>query len=607
MSLQVIYSNAPGSTTDLSGRVFMASEHLGLPGVVITQNAEEGSVAHFETAVDDPTGTLTLKGHRRVYYVETSAPAGAQVIGNGFLGTKTVTRGSWAVGPLARTYTAGLADSNTLISRRLVVGADGARPAETDVQRVQWLMTTTEANQFNGSATYINTSGPVAMDAVDYRGQSVEGILNDCSQASGKNYWVIYEESLGEFSLWYDWDYSATYSSTIRLSNDEADVDDSTTFAYFPDAKLSQDPSRVYSGVLIDFMPASSETTSWVYETNLATGNEFVFRDVSYPSQNVKTEAKARARAQRYLGTLDEEEDVIHVSFVVPAAAVNKLMHGHRIEMKGTHWGFEDHDYTTFTWMRAMNRTVTQIGPAHYQIDAELSPIRPTVPCPESQTNVFAGTQSFDVFIVEIANVHVSPADSGSLVGQDLGVTPYQTDVMTPGIGTSSILVAGWVFDNEGDTDTGVTSATLTILNDQPNCGSPGSAPEKVFGYQLIPNAAGSYQPVVVSSPSPFNEYGESRGWASSAAVFIANGGTPTIVQSKNGCSTGGVATITLDSVPTSGNVLVAFLAARNSPGNLAATTSGWTQMDMINAFRAGPSAHNRYGRLMWKEVCPDG
>jgi len=375
MTLQVVYSVSAGVTQDLSTQVFMASERLGLPPFSITQNAEEGSVGMSSLVVDDPLGTQVLKGHRRIYFVETSAPAGSQVIGNTYVGAKTIDRGDWVVGPLARTYTVNLADANTLIGRRIVVGSDGNRPAETDVQRVQWLLTTTEANEFNGSSTYVNTAGGIAMDAVDYRGQSVENILNDCSQASGKNYWVIYEEALGEFSLWYDFDYSATYDSALLLSNDEADIDDSTTFAYFPTSPLTQDPGRVYSGTYLPY------DGGWVYEQMTATGDEFVFRDVAYPSFNVKSEAKARARAVRYNTGSSTEEDVFKVSFVVPAASVNGLMHGMRIQIKGTHWGFTGgNDYTAFTQTRCLNRTVTQLSSTHYRIDAELSPVNMVTP-----------------------------------------------------------------------------------------------------------------------------------------------------------------------------------------------------------------------------------
>ncbi len=257
-----------------------------------------------------------------------------------------------------------------------------------------------------------------------------------------------------------------------------------------------------------------------------------------------------------------------------------------------------------YIWARVMRREITQVGPTTFAVRLDLSPM--TQPCPADQAHAFIGTQEFDIYMMEISGVLTTPQDSGSLVGQDLGVTPYTTVSLTPGNGTSSILVALWIFDNEGDTDTGVTSSDLTAIDyDAPNHGNPGAAPEAVVGHKIITSASGSYAPVVVSSPSPFQEYGESRGWASSAAVFLASGGTPTVVQTKYQPGTGGgPTTLTLDSVPTAGNLLVAFLAARNSPGSLAASGAGWTSMDMIDAYRAGPSAHHRYGRLCYKKVC---
>ena len=431
MTLQIVNSTTAGATQDLSSRVFMASERLGLPPFSITQNAEEGSVGMSTLVVDDSAGNLTLKGHRRIYFVETSAPSGQQVIGNTYIGTKTIERGDWVVGPLARTFSVQLADANTLIGRRLMVGGDANRRAETDVQRVQWLLTTTAANEFNGPSTSISTDELVSMDAVDYRGQSITAILSDCSQASGKNWWVVYFESVGRFGLWYDFDYSAVYSSTISLSNLETDVDDSTVFAYFPTATLTQDPSRVYSGTLIDFQPANTETTSWIYEQQTSTGNEFVFRDVAYPSINVKTETKARARAQRYNADSDEEDDVVKLSFVVPAASVNALMHGHRIQVKGSHWGpgaTGTKDYTAYSWMRCLQRTVTQLSSTHYRLDVDLSPVT-AVPVTAAYAELWAGSYG--------------PAGSGPVYFINDGDDPPSGTAGTPLTGSLSYIEVG--------------------------------------------------------------------------------------------------------------------------------------------------------------------
>lgn len=608
MTLQIINSTTAGATQDLSSRVFMASDRLNLPPFSITQNAEEGSVAHSTLVVDDPSGNLTLKGHRRVYFVETSAPAGQQVIGNTYIGTKTIDRGDWNVGPLARSFSVQLADANTLIGRRLMVGADANRPAETDVQRVQWLLTTTEANEFNASNTYINTANPVSMDAADYRQQNVNAILNDCSQASHKNYWVIYVESLGEFSLWYDWDYSATYSSTIRLSNDEADIDDSTTFAYFHTSTLTQDPSRVYSGTLVPFQPANTETTSWVYETQVSTGAEFVYRDVSYPSVNVHTEAKARARAQRYNANSDEEDDVVHVSFVVPAAKVNAYMHGHRIETKGTHWGFTGgNDYTTFTWMRGLNRTVTQLSSTHYRIDADLSPI--VTPCTGEQTyNVPTPSSAKSVYVWELVGANPTPIDSLSVTQQANSGTFNPGTLTAAGNETEVMLLYGYCMGNNTDSDGpggfnsggNFSSTILNIDHDKKHGIPPGDylLPESVAGHRLLTSpTAGEYAGTITYS-------GFSRWGANALAFKAAAGETLEIRQTKyqEGLDGNNQMTFTLDSPPLKDSILVVWCAVRqgylgNEIGVITGFT-GLTQVDTHASTNAGTGGRLMYGTV---------
>lgn len=569
MTLQIINSTTAGATQDLSTRVFMASERLNLPPFSITQNAEEGSVAHSTLVVDDNDSTLTLKGHRRVYFVETSAPTGQQVIGNTYIGTKTITRGDWVVGPLARTFSVQLADQNTLISRRLMVGADANRPAETDVARVQWLMGTTEANEFNGSSTYISTTGPVAMDAVNYQGQSVTQILSDCSQASGKNWWVIYEESLGEFSLWYDFHTSQFYTSAIRLSNDEVDIDDLVTFAYFPTAEMTEDPSRVYSGTLIDFQPANTETTTWIYETQISTGNEFVFRDVAYPSVNVKTETKARARAVRYNADSDEEDIVFNVSFVVPSAQVNDLMHGMSINIKGTHWT----GYTDFASTRCLKRTVTQLSSTHYRIDAELTPI-PQVP------GVDQYYTSTNLSGCEVGTwPEGSPGAGRLLVGflaqrdgstHDATIVPIGNGV-SPGSETcdaiQDIAGTGWTFiDNLSITNGAGQTGQLTLVRRNSVAGEP-----EVIRWGGAGGLAGTSRP-------------------RSHQVAISNlSGAPTVTQ-KGTCSMGAVMTSPNITVGAAGYIFAGFLYRCTGPGDGASAsftlTSRSPAVDLTKGFQ---------------------
>ena len=364
MALQVIYSNATGTTLDISTRVSGASERLSLPGVSVKENAEEGSVPTSELIVDDPDGDLTIVGLRRIYMVETSAPAGNQNIGNWFTADRTVSRGAWHVGPLARTWSVNMVDENSLLERRLFVGTDSNRPAETDIVRVAWLLTTTELNTVDDDL-YVATSDGVAMDAVDYSGQRAVEVLRDCAEASGRNYFVWYRESAAAYSLWYNFNSAALYVSDLRLSN-AGDEDNDTTFAV-TEATLTRDPSRVYSGVLMEFDSSASP----VYVQNTATGNTFTFRDTGSSSMNVKTLAKATARATRYLGDIDEELDVVRASAVLPAAKVTGIKKGMLVECQFTHFPW----YSGYTWYRVLTLGIEQVTPTDYKLALELDPV----------------------------------------------------------------------------------------------------------------------------------------------------------------------------------------------------------------------------------------
>jgi hypothetical protein len=281
-----------------------------------------------------------------------------------------------------------LTDINTPLGRRIMTGDDCNRPAETDVERIGWLIATTEQN-FIDDTTLVDTSAPVAMDAADYRYQYATQIYDDCSQASGKN-WFMYPVLEGSGSDWvagfaYMFGESTEFSSDIRISNDLDDIDSVVTFAPGRATTLTRDPSRVYSGVSIPFDGGT------VYQQNSSTVTAFARRDTSAPMINVKTLAKATARASRYLLTINTEEDVIETSIIVPPEQVNDVIPGQRIEAKYVHLP----GYSDFSWMRVLARTVTFLTPAEYGIDLTLSaqPAGPTLfPVPGDTVDGFLCT-----------------------------------------------------------------------------------------------------------------------------------------------------------------------------------------------------------------------
>ena len=137
MALRVNHIVSSGSNVDFSARLRAYS-------AVVTANAEQGSVAISQIVIDDPEGGIGITGLRPFGLTETAESSNQQVIYNGWTADREVTRGESFRTGSARKWTVNVADGNSIITRRIMRGADANRPAETDVARVQWLLGTTE-------------------------------------------------------------------------------------------------------------------------------------------------------------------------------------------------------------------------------------------------------------------------------------------------------------------------------------------------------------------------------------------------------------------------------------------------------------------------------
>lgn len=345
---RVLYeAGAEGSVTteDISHRVRAYT-------LDVTQKAEEGSVALSSMIVDDPDGDYDIVGWRRAAVYEDLASASNTLIGLFWVADRKVIRGPHR-NLAGRQWVVSLADSNALLSFRVMTGADANRPAETDVARMQWLLGTNEMNRVT-ITDFVNTTGGVAMDAVDYRGQYTIDIVNDCAQASGKNFFIYDKDTPtgAGTAIWYDFASSTSYTSSLRLTNDASEVDNVLTFAITDDSELTRDPSRVYSGAYVRYDGGS------VYDEDTSTSNFFTRRDGVVPADNVKSNAKAAARATRYLAEMDTEDDRITCGVYLPAAKVNWVRHGQRVQFKATHMP----GYEAYSYLRVLSRTVKEVS-----------------------------------------------------------------------------------------------------------------------------------------------------------------------------------------------------------------------------------------------------
>jgi hypothetical protein len=286
-----------------------------------------------------------------------------------------------------------MADENSILSRRVLSNPNANRPAETDVARVQWIATEADGQLLIDDTTFISTASAVPMDAADYRGQTANDVLNDCAQASGKNFYAFYNETIGGSGLWYGAEDLTTHNSMIRLTNVLGEVDNTLTFAISEDTRLVRDPSRTLSGAYYQY------ATSAVYVRNQAMFQYIGLRDMPFSSTNVKTLAKATARANRYLLDNDSEDDRITTTVILPAAKVNWIKAGHRIPFKATHLpGYED-----YVFLRVYRRSVVQISEQHYALTLELGtgsvPPSPTAEPASSSLLSFSGHIGSAVFL----------------------------------------------------------------------------------------------------------------------------------------------------------------------------------------------------------------
>jgi hypothetical protein len=333
-----------------------------------------------------------------------------------------------------------------------MVGNDCNRPAETDIQRLAWLLSTNEISPI-GDDTYVNTSGAVPMDAVDYRGQMLSQVVDDCSQQSGKDFFVWYKEDTNDYSLFYDFSGSTAFSSDVRLSNVIADIEsdyDGLTYYIDLDAELNRDPSRVFSGVYLPY------DGGWVYVSKPSTAAAFAYRDTVMPAENVKTKAKATSRANRYVNSIASEEDVITASFLVPLADVNKLIAGQRLQFKATHMP----GYESFTWVRCLNKKVFAESEEFYRITVEM--VGPGVPAAEAAAK---------------AVLYLVRTFGGTLYFQAPGDTPppgYLTVPTTSGLTPVSVMsppdppwpYIGWDVSATGSLDITLRSSFAGVLID---------------------------------------------------------------------------------------------------------------------------------------------
>lgn len=351
-----------GSTGDLN------TDRIRLgQGFSLTEAAENGVLAMSRVRVDDPAGNLTIVGHHSFRAIETACSEPS--LFRGYFADRTVKRADSMLTGAARLWDCTVYDLNAALQFEVILGTTGQRPAETDTQRLAWLLASAFLGPISSDDSAVFGAGD-ELDKQDYRGMTAADVLSDCAQASGCNYFIAWDETIGSPVLHYYLPTRAFNSSTLKISNVLTDVDMSTVFAPDLDADLTRDPSLVYSGVYYRYGDRASAA---VYETNAtvlaAIGHK---RETAEDDPSLSSAAKATRKANVWLSEAETETDVISCTLhKVSPAQVNLIRAGQRIQVKFTHLP----GYSSYTWVRVQRRTVAQDGDTQefYALTLQLS------------------------------------------------------------------------------------------------------------------------------------------------------------------------------------------------------------------------------------------
>jgi len=349
-----------GTSSDLGDQAV----RLG-SGFAFTEAAESGELAMSQIRIDDPSGSLNIPGHYPFRAIETGCSFDS--LFRGYFADRTIKRADSYRTGAARVWDSTVYDLNAALQFEVIRGNDAKRPAETDTERLAWLLGSGYTGPISSDDSAV-FGADVDLDKQDYRGLTMADVLSDCAQVSGCNYFVAWDETLGAV-LHYYLPTRAFNSSTIKISNVLSDVDGTTILAPSFDSELALDPSRVFSGVYFNYGDRMSAAS---YRTNAtvlaAIGHK---RETQVLDSSVNSAAKASAKADKYLNEAETELGTISCTlYKVPVSVVNLIRAGQRIQVRFSHMP----GYTGFTWVRITRRTVKQDGEdqLHYALTLTL-------------------------------------------------------------------------------------------------------------------------------------------------------------------------------------------------------------------------------------------
>lgn len=306
--------------------------------------AADGTGSFGSVIIHDPDGTLDVQGWMTFTIDETDCTDAPRLV-TAWIWERDYARGGDEDTGAARTITCQLLDPNALLSLRVITGTDGNRSAETDGDRVDWLLGSDYLDGLVSDTGYVN-GGTSNFDSENEIGRYPAEVLASIASAgiSDRVFFAFYDQVAEAIGLFFDLPTATTYDCTLSISNVPADLG-STCFPPFDDVKLNRNPDAVYSDIRY-------VTKSGVYNRFNSTTRSTFFpspllrRGVNVENQRDGSASTSTRHADNYLANHSTERDTITVTIRVPSTQVGLIQAGMRMSIRLSHCpGYETATY----------------------------------------------------------------------------------------------------------------------------------------------------------------------------------------------------------------------------------------------------------------------
>jgi len=335
---------------------------------ILVQSADHGQVGIGKIVIQDPTGTAgnssdAILGLKKITAVQSACTPSRML--TGYFAEREYERGDWTTAA-GRDITASILDLNARLQFRAITGTDGKRPAESVSARMIWLLASAYLTGLVYDAGEVDYPSTV-LEKANYKNRFPGDVLADMALKTRLQFHVYYDDGTDHAALWFkDMNTSTDQSSTLSISNVKADIDNSTVFAPARNSKLKRDPQRVVAGAVVPYTGGS------VYVTRSATADTYAWRDRVAPNADTKSAAVAKRLGNAFLRENKTEEDLITTQIRLPAAKVNLVRAGQRIQVKFSHFP----GYASYVWCRILECKIRHPFEMDqiYDLELKLSP-----------------------------------------------------------------------------------------------------------------------------------------------------------------------------------------------------------------------------------------